>query len=77
MWWQEVKDCWISDKIFYTSDTPPFKQALLGPDFEQIFCFLYRNIADLDKTGKLCLFEFTIAMHLVKNCVKGIVYKLK
>ncbi|CAB4031203.1 Leucine-rich repeat flightless-interacting 2, partial [Paramuricea clavata] len=26
------------------------------------------NIADLDRAGKLCLFDFTIAMHLVKNC---------
>ncbi|XP_028404731.1 actin cytoskeleton-regulatory complex protein pan1-like isoform X2 [Dendronephthya gigantea] len=30
------------------------------------------NIADLDRDGKLCLFEFTIAVHLLKNCVEGL-----
>ncbi|XP_046849744.1 trichohyalin-like isoform X2 [Xenia sp. Carnegie-2017] len=30
-------------------------------------------IADLDRDGKLNHFEFTIAMHLIKNCVKGLI----
>lgn len=36
--------------------------------------FPNRYIADLDSDGKLCLFEFTIAMHLVKNCAQGIIF---